>query len=240
MSAHKSYKKNFVKKAVVEIRFPILMELGHPSPPASFVKGIRKLFPNHNGANQLNLGRVGDIDNSTVHVFRSANNRMKVSLRTSMISIETEGAYGGFEKLREALYLVVHALMPVIETDFFTRIGLRYINVIECKAEPWDGWICPDLVAPLAHGKFKGVFEYSGRLCFSDENIGCLFNHGIKFDDENLAPESMPHYALDIDVFQDVVEFVNWERSLEDLHVRANNVFEWAIDSKTREELSSD
>lgn len=240
MSAKTSYKRNFVKKAIIEIRFPILMELGNPSPPAFFVKGIRKLFPNHVGASSINLSRSGDLDNSTVHVFRSANNRFQVSLRTSMITIETEGTYSGFEKLKEAAFLVINSLMPVIETDFFTRVGLRYINVIECKSLPWDGWIRKELVAPVASGDFQGVFEYSGRICFSNADLGCLFNHGIKFESQEAISKRLPSYALDIDCYRDIVEFSDWEHNLELLHDKANSVFEWAIDSKTRDELTAE
>ncbi len=73
------YKRNFLHQAVCELRFPTLMELGEPRPPATLVKTLRKEYPYLELGNEVSLGIGGNSSNNThTHIFRSVKNTWSV------------------------------------------------------------------------------------------------------------------------------------------------------------------
>lgn len=235
------YKRNFLKQAVCELRFPTLMELGEPRPPASLVAALRKEYPHLELANEVTIGIGGGAPGANnAHLFRSAKLTWTVSLKQSALSIETT-AYSGYPHMKERVLRVVEAASKVIDSDFFTRVGLRYINIIDVDGDPSDGWINPALVQPLLSRQFSGIHDYAGRLQLVAEDGGCLLQHGIRLkqlqrDGKAVAPE----YLLDIDSFRNEVSLSDTELALDAMHTQAFDVFDWAIGSKAREYLSGE
>lgn len=175
------YKHNLLRQAVCEFRFPTLMELGDSRPPSSFVKALRKEYPNLELANELTLGIGGASNGSNnTHIFRSTKFTWTVTLKQSAFSIETN-AYTNYAQMKERVLRVVEAASKIIDSDFFTRVGLRYINVINKGADPIDGWVNPELVSPLRSGYFSGIQEYAGRLQLASPDGSCLLQHGLQF-----------------------------------------------------------
>ncbi|MGA0525557.1 TIGR04255 family protein, partial [Escherichia coli] len=64
------------------------------------------------------------------------------------ITLET-ARYGSFDEFEEQLQLVIAAAAATIDSDFFTRVGLRYVNVLPCQASSIDGWLNDQLAQPL-------------------------------------------------------------------------------------------
>lgn len=235
------YKRNFLKQAVCELRFPTLMELGDPKPPVALVAALRKEYPHLELANEVTIGIGGGIPGSNnTHLFRSAKLTWTVSLKQSAISIETT-AYTGFPNMKERILRVVEAASKVIDSDFFTRVGLRYINVIDSGDDPTDGWVNSDLVQPLLSKQFSGVHEYAGKMQLVAEDGGCLLQHGIRLKPpQRDGKDVVPDYLLDIDSFRSDVSISDIESVLDVLHTQVFDVFDWAIGPKAREYLSED
>ena len=139
------YKLNFLKQAVCELRFPTLVELGDSRPPAAMVTALRKDYPHLELANQVTIGVGTATGSSNAHLFRSSKLDWTVSLNQSALSIETT-AYPGYPQMRERILRVVAAAAKIIDSDFFTRVGLRYINIIDVDEDPHEGWVNPELV----------------------------------------------------------------------------------------------
>ena len=136
---------------------------------------------------------------------------------------------------------VVAAAVNIIESDFFTRIGLRYINVVDADdADPTYGWINQAMVQPILSKKFEGIQEYAGRIQLNSDDGGCLLQHGIRLKqsrrDEKTQP---PEYLLDIDAYRNDVSVSDSEFALDAMHRQAFDVFDWCLDEKAREYLSS-
>lgn len=235
------YKRNFLKQAVCELRFPTLMELGDPKPPVALVAALRKEYPHLELANEVTIGIGGGIPGSNnTHIFRSGKLTWTVSLKQSALSIETT-AYAGFPTMKERVLSVVNAASKIIDSDFFTRVGLRYINVIDSGEDPADGWVNPDLVRPLLSRQFSGVHEYAGRMQLVADDGGCLLQHGVRLkqpqrDGKAVAPE----YLLDIDSFRNEVAVTDIELALDTMHAQVFDVFDWAIGAKARQYLSEE
>lgn len=233
------YKHNFLRQAVCEFRFPTLMELGDPRPPPSFVTALRKEYPTLELASELTLGIGGGSNGSNnSHIFRSTKLNWIVSLKQSAFSIETS-AYTNFAQMKERIMRVVEAASKVIDSDFFTRVGLRYINVINNSNDPVNGWINPELVSSLNSGNFSGIQEYAGKLQLTASDGGCLLQHGLRLN-QHPSKGILPEYFLDTDTYRNEVSLVDTEAALDAIHAQSFDIFDWAIGPKTREYLSAE
>lgn len=235
------YKRNFLRQAVCELRFPTLMELGEHKPPTSLVTALRKEYPNLELANEVTLGiGVGSAGTNNVHVFRSAKLTWTVSLRQSALSIETI-AYTDYAHMKERVLRVVDVASKIIDSDFFTRVGLRYINVIESDADTvTEGWVNPALVEPILSGHFAGITEYAGKLQLLASDGGCMLQHGLQVRQQHSRGDFTPEYVLDIDAFRNEVKLSDTGEALDAMHAQAFDVFDWAIGPKAREYLSAE
>lgn len=238
------YKRNFLRQAVCEFRFPTLLELGRPKPPESFAKALRKEYPFLDLVQEMQLGIGGDPAGSVnKHVFRSEKRKWTVSIKENALSVETS-AYTDYNELRSRTLAALAAAYKVIDADFFTRVGLRYINVVQTDndLDPIrQGWINDQLVAPLTSGLFSGVSEFSGRMALASEDGGCLLQHSLRFKpretmEEN--PEVVPGFTIDIDAFRNGVRYQEAGDVLDSMHAQAFNVFDWTLGEPAREYLA--
>lgn len=234
------YKRNFLRQAICELRFPTLMELGDPKPPSAMVSALRKDYPHLELANEVIWGVGGGPGGSShIHTMRSSRQTWAISLKQSSLTIETF-AYSDYAEMKRRVSAAVNAVAKVIDTNFFTRVGLRYINVIDVGTDPVRGWVNPDLVAPLLHGAFTNIREYAGKISLAAGDGGCLLQHGVRtkplVNDETVAPE----YFIDVDSFREDVPITSVVRALDEMHAQAFDVFDWAIGPKAREHLTAE
>jgi len=233
------FKRNFLRQAVCELRFPTLLELGDSRPPSSFVKALRKDYPHLELSNELTFGLAGGNTESNAHIFRSAKLNWTVSLKQNALSIETT-SYTEFNNLRERILQVVKAAESVIDSDFFTRIGLRYINVVSSHDENVTDWINPVLTAPITSKNFGGINEFGGRMNLVAEDGGCLLQHGIQLTNTPPDTAPRPNYLLDIDTYRSVVQLTDVAAAVDIMHRQAFDIFDWAISDTARSFLSKD
>lgn len=233
------YKRNFLSRVVCEFRFPTLMELGESKPPASFVKALRKEYPVLELSNEVTLGPgSGMPDTNNAHILKASKGNWIVSLKKNSFSVETKN-YTTHAKMSERIADVLRAVLPIIDTEIFTRIGLRYINDIIVDEDPSDGWIASELVAPLQSTLFTGVRDFAGQLVTESEEGGFLLQHKLKLQ---MAPQggeisAVPSYAIDIDVYRNEVEVADAIKILDEMHHQAFNLFDWSAGPKLREHL---
>ncbi len=234
------YKRNFLRQAVCELRFPTLMELGGPRPPAAFVSALRKEYPHLELANEVTFGvgmGAGGAESNHTHIFRSSKLKWSVSLKQNALTVETNN-YSEYADLKKRVLYVVEAAKAVIDSDFFTRVGLRYINVIECGSEdPTLGWVNPELVAPLSNDKFSGVSEYAGRLSLLAEDGGFLLQHGLQLVNQGKNKPLNPDYVVDIDAYRNEVNVEHVEMAIDIMHAQAFDIFDWSLGDKARSHL---
>jgi uncharacterized protein (TIGR04255 family) len=219
------YAKNFIRTAVCELRFPTIFEIEDPKPPASFWKTIRKDYPNHEIITTTNLSTVTQ---AVSHRFRSKENSWVISLKTSSISLETTryDAYEGFEhKLRK----IIEASERIIDCDFFTRVGLRYINILPCDLFEVDGWVNKELIGPLAQGVYGDVVEYTQQIRGLTACGGYSFQH-------SLGPDG---YVLDFDFFSENIDVKDALTTARKLHDLEFSMFTWSLGDKARNFLES-
>jgi uncharacterized protein (TIGR04255 family) len=223
------YARNFIRQAVCELRFPTLFEIDDQKPPTAFWKVVRKDFPIHDVLSNVNVG-PGSLAKATAHQFRSKQSRWTVVLRTSAITLETS-RYDSFEEFMQQLRTVVEAAKQTIESDFFTRIGLRYINMLPCSANDVEGWVNQALVGPLTQGVLGDVSEYAHQVRGSTDSGGYLFQHGIG---QEGGAEGRKGYALDFDFYREEVGVEDALTTVERLHALEFSLFSWTLGDKAR------
>lgn len=236
------YRRNFLRQAVCELRFPILMELAGPKPPAKVVAALRKNYPHIEVKNELTFNISSKAETDNVHVFRSQKLNWSLSVRQSALAIETT-RYTDFVEMLERTMELVNAAKDLLDTDFFTRVGLRYVNVIDVADGDYKGWISDQLAAPLFGGQFKGIAEQAGKLALQAEDGGCLLQHGVRVTPGRVTPknEKSPpatEYVVDIDVYRNEVPIEGLQGVLESINHQGFSLFDWAIGEKARKYLS--
>ena len=236
-----AYKGSYLKLAVCELRFPTLFALEEERPPQSMHKLLRKAYPIYNRMNEVTVGLGSSSTSSGLHSFKSSSGNWTITLKTSSVAIETT-TYPGFEGMQERIQQMLDAVVPVIDTDTLTRVGLRYVNVIRPEGLEMGAWINPQLVGPLTTGRFKAIGEYSGRLVMQLEDGGCNFNHGVQIDPANrlLSKGALPDYVIDIDAYRNNVSLQDVNLAVARAHDQARALFDWALGPATRQQLGGD
>ena len=211
--------------AVCELRFPTLLELETAS-PVKLQKALRKEYPNYEKTRSVSLG-IGGVEGEVRHLFRSRQNGFVVAFRASAISLETD-RYRTFEDFRERLSKVIQAAVDIIDSDFFTRIGLRYINSIPISDNAIEGWLNPDLVRPLTDGTYGTVTKFWQEVQGHAKVGQYSFRHGFAEPKANV-----PHYQLDIDMYDDETTVADSLTRTSELHAQSYDFFSWAAGPRT-------
>lgn len=233
------YKSNFVRTAVCELRFPLLPEIAGDAPPSVFVSALRKKYPQLERVNEFAIGPNGAASGSNVHLFRSLKAGWIVTLKQASVAVESH-EYPGFDQYVSRILEVVRAAADIIDADFWTRVGLRYINHVpldKANHEPTGNWIEPQLVSALDSGVFLNVDEYKGRIQGSRDDRGYLLQHGINREATSKGSTEFS-YALDVDVWKSEVQLVDTEAVLHQLHDDCFAIFDWAIGPDAKDALT--
>jgi uncharacterized protein (TIGR04255 family) len=153
-----------------------------------------------------------------------------VTFRSTAIAIETT-SYSEYHDLRKRLENVVAAAADVIDSDFFTRVGLRYVNVLPVTQRDAEGWVNPDLAAPLVKGIWGDVNEAWQQVRGVTSEGQYTIRHGY--------PELDSGYVLDLDMFRTDVEVADLYSVLARLNADAYSLFSWCIGPKAIEYMES-
>ncbi|MCW8933727.1 MAG: TIGR04255 family protein [Gammaproteobacteria bacterium] len=232
------YKTNFIKTAVCELRFPTLLELEN-TPPIKFQTALRKQYPYYSEEHGLSIGLGSSSAGGKRYLFESKKRDWTISLKSSSISLETN-KYTDFEDFYERFDLMLKAIGNLLDTDFFTRVGLRYINSVPLPSNNMDRsdidkWINPVLVAPLKGDELGSLKTFHCEISGSVEDGGYTFRHG--FAPPNNQDRDALSYMLDYDYFKDGVEYDDVLAIIKKFNVQNFSFFKWSLGNKSIEAL---
>jgi uncharacterized protein (TIGR04255 family) len=227
------YERNFIRLAVCELRFPTMLEW--EDKPVALPRTLRKLYPLFERAVNLNLrvGSAATTDNETIYKYHSRDGAWSVTFRASAVTLETK-AYRHFEEFGDRLRAVLNASKSLIDADFFTRVGLRYIDALPVDQDGVAGWVRAELIAPLVSGVFGTVDSFSQDVRGRTDSGGFIFRHGPGF-----VPDSGEAYVLDMDFFGENIEFSDTMQLVERLHAASYNLFAWSLGAKAIEYMGN-
>lgn len=223
------FERNFITSAVCELRFPILLEY-ESAPPVQLQKLLRKKYPIYSRQRETSIG-PGEVEHKYKFLFRSRKPGWAVAFGSSSIALETN-RYLNFEDFENRLTKLLDQTAALIDSDFFTRVGLRYINEIPLDDGNLDGWVRDELVSPLATGIYGRVDQFFQEIRGHTEIGGYSFRHGIARSDNG-----DPVYQLDYDLFKENVSIDAVKTLITHLNELSFKFFYWSIGPQSREVL---
>ncbi|OGQ77597.1 MAG: hypothetical protein A2289_20305 [Deltaproteobacteria bacterium RIFOXYA12_FULL_58_15] len=215
------FKKNLIKSAICELRFPILTSLRSQPAPDNFSTALRGPYPYYE---QGFVIAPGQNEAELAHVFKTRDRHWTVSLRQAAVSLETD-TYASFEDFEKKLGKLVEILLPLLDTSFFTRVGLRYVNVVPMHRGELTGWLNPKLhglsMTPELGHLDRAWSELVGRTEIGRYNLRWGF------------PNERSHeLILDTDFYAEDVDAENLMKVLPKLHDQSFALFRWCLDNK--------
>ncbi len=177
------YAKNPLVEVICQVRFPPILKIA-AEPPAEFQEKIRAEYPllteKQPDSIELPPGLppvVAQVIRSSLpkgklagYEFTSADEKWKVTLTRDFLALSTS-AYRRWEDFRKHLERPVKALVEVYAPAFFTRIGLRYQDLIRRSTlnlapdTKWSDLLKPPVAGVLAESELAvAVEEMSGLV----------------------------------------------------------------------------
>ncbi len=222
------FERNTIRQTICELRFPTLPEL-ETEAPKEFVHAIRKAFPNYSpGVNVqigVNNGAIEQVPRVT-HTFQSQPPNWTVALKTDSVALDTR-EYQDFEDFIARLGSVLTSLVPLLDTNYFTRVGLRYINVLPVPLDDVDGWVNPKLLGPLPDGVLGRVSHWTEARGPTPHGLYSFRYGTAKTDEEG------ERYVLDMDFYKEAVKVAELDPLLAEFNRMNYDLYRWSIGEKT-------
>jgi uncharacterized protein (TIGR04255 family) len=237
-----SYEKNPLVEVICQARFNRLLRL-ESEVPATFQQALRHDYPKVVETNSFaaaippQLAQVVRLDASVASQrafdFVSADGDWSVSITSHFVALTTK-TYRRWEDFRARLGKVFEAFTSVYEVTTFTRLGLRYQDLIQrsklgLDGQGWAQLLNPRLVGELAEDGFETDAKHTARelvlsLDFDDASVRLY--HGLARTQN--VDESC--YLIDSDFFRDLPTEQGYALPILDRFNReAGKLFRWAI-----------
>jgi uncharacterized protein (TIGR04255 family) len=248
------YRRNPLGEVVVHLRFPPILRIDS-EPPAAFQDEIRADYPQYADASAkpmlppnlppqilslmqgLSAGRTG----AARHQFSTQDKKWQVGLTRESFELKTS-SYTRWETFRGRLVRLRGALEAVYRPGAYSRIGLRYVNVIRRSSiglanAPWSELLAPyiagELSAPeLADGIDSASSQMHCRIADSD----CFLT--LKTGIVLAEPEKERCFLIDGDFHtHGNTEMDNVLDTLDRFNRTSGRLFRWCIKQRLHDAL---
>lgn len=181
------YGRNPLIEVICQLRFPPILRIA-AEPPVAFQERIRNEYPLLSEKfPEVNIEMPSGVPPALLELlkgtvpkrklmgydFASADEKWKVSLTRDFLSLSTS-QYTRWEHFREHLEGPLQALIAVYAPAFFTRVGLRYQDLIQKSrlglptTTKWSELIKPHIAGVHGVPELEGAVEESqGQLLIS-------------------------------------------------------------------------
>lgn len=246
------YEKNPLAEVICQLRFPRILRIDTEL-PAVFQEQIRSAFPNFSQSPSLELGklppdlaRLVGLDRALgsgqqSYEFSSADGAWKVTLTSQALALVTT-RYARWEEFKERLALPLRALEHVYAPSFFSRLGLRYQDVVRRSdlglgETPWHELLEVQVLGELATPAIEAAAIEVARnllLQLDEEGDKVRVQHG--FAKTGQDPETC--YLIDCDFFvEQQTEPSNATTVLDRLNKESGRLFRWCIKPRLHEAM---
>lgn len=246
-SERRVFQQNPLAEVICQLRFQPVLRI-ETEMPADFQDGIRARFPGYTkqatglpaGLPQevaralFAQGLIDGAERRTLHRFDGR--RSHVSLARDSVALSTE-AYSDWEAFFDDLTLVVKALAATYRPSDFTRVGLRYRNLIHRTAiglgveTPWTDLLAPHALGELVEPRLAAAAVETLRqlsLQFGRANRVTI-RHGLVREEETQEQ----CYIVDADFYTEAT--TSWDDArvlLTEYREQAGYLFRWLITEK--------
>jgi uncharacterized protein (TIGR04255 family) len=247
------YEKNPLIEVICQLRFPAILRIDSEL-PAEFQERLRERYPifGEIPSQDVKLNLPPDIEKiigsgspmlsfrgKTSYEFVSEDQLWKIQLTREALTIFTAD-YKRWEDFKEHLTIPLDALVDIYKPAFYTRIGLRYKDLIQRSElnlvnEEWSNLLRPHIAAELSSEIAGDIIQCANQLTIRLEaNEGqVLVNHGLVSNQENEIC-----YLIDSDFSNEQrTEVSNAFQVLDSFNRQSGRLFRWCITDRLHEAM---
>lgn len=235
------YDNNPLKQVICQLRFSAILAItSKDKEPADFQDRVRGIYPEYERTFSPIPKELADMfpvpPEGLIHKFQTVDHKHEIDLAQHFIAVATT-EYTRWENFEEAIRLATGALEQIYAPPFYSRIGLRYINVIERENcglgnVPWGQLIRSSIAGLVAESDLTGraqITQSQALVRLDQPNEYLTLRSGLI-----PQPGGTEKYDIDADFYRDGNTAPAETLSiLERFNGEARNFFHWA----TREQL---
>ena len=241
------YRKNPLDQVVCQLRFPPILRIDAEI-PAEFQEMVRRQIPNLTETSEWKLEvppglkdqispeilrQILQSSGNKNYEFSSEDGQWKINLTRTFVALTTQ-RYERWEEFKEKLEIPFRALIEVYSPDYFSRVGLRYVDIIRRSAlnlsdVDWDQLLQPYISGILGSPEVRELvknFESKYEVSLSDgESIVRIIARFVAAADDGEIC-----YMIDSDFYDSHKTPI--EAAMERLdyfNVRASRLIQWCI-----------
>jgi len=254
------YDRHTLNQVIFQLRFPTILAIG-AEPPTAFQERVRADYPVYQRQEMPRLlPPIADFlsslpvrpSGSIAHQFSTSDEKRSITLAPEFLAI-TESDYDEWPVLRPQIEAAQRTLEEVYAPAFYSRVGLRYQDVIdrddtgvpnrdwrELLNEPFTG-----LLGTSETAVREGVTDYVATALVRLDSVhdGMVrIQYGLARKSDNpLAPpppDAPPVFLIDADYYTEARhEGGAVLGTLDNFRTEAGNLFRWAISPTLRDAL---
>jgi uncharacterized protein (TIGR04255 family) len=237
------YERNPLVEVVCQLRFPPILKVIHNN-PVEFQDEIRFKYPLFEmvqpqiAPDFLNLAQqVGlTIPNETAYSFKSEDQKWHLSITKDSISLAT-ASYERYEQFKQRFEEAVIIFERIYKPSFYTRIGIRYRDLIirsklRIEDKQWSELIAKRFASELCDSELSSSIQaITKHLILKTEHGDINLHHGLVTVEDQQGNNSETAYLFDTDFYtehrlggdEDVWNVLNQFRK------DAGRLFRWSI-----------
>ncbi|MBS0298384.1 MAG: TIGR04255 family protein [Proteobacteria bacterium] len=246
------YKENILFEVVFQARFPEIMRISREE-PVDFQDIIRKEGYPESGSNIVSIPKdMPDelkriITSDKEFFFFSEEMDWQVSLAKNFVALACKGKYSNYDEFKKRLKKILEIFNRIYEPSYFSRIGLRYQNIVNDEILPLNGKnirdLVPDYIFPELNDEIgKNVKGLEKTIQLDDGNIKVNVTHALltvsgKFGQKQISDKES--YIIDIDCFiEEKIRGVdNVLTKCDEFKNNEWNIFQWSITEELRQAM---
>lgn len=243
------YKKTFLKEVILRVDFQSPVSEFSEKLPSKLSKAIIKNFPvlepQTLPVQEIQFTQSGVATNTRQEkqwAYFGLSREKSLVIAKNYFYITTQ-AYDTFEKLCDEFFPVIDQISQIDQEIIISRLGLRYINLLELdKGDPldWDGYIHPSLLGLVDFNSGKKNLTrafHIAEYAYDDINLKCQL--GIANPDYPALIRKR-QFVLDLDAYTSIaMDTKELNKKINNAHEFLQNFFESAVMEKTRKAMNS-
>lgn len=255
------YQKNPLQEVICQLRFPPILKIDSLV-PFEFQDRIRNYYPLYSEVKEgifeipeeisrqipaeLANAIPMPISNTKNYKFSSSDEKWNINLTNSFVALTTPN-YVRWEDFRNHFDMPMNALVDFYKPSFFSRVGLRYVNVINKTALglydiKWSQLIQPYLSGILSASDINPEtvknITYKSEFNLEDD-IFVRMIYGLRnVKNENAENKSDEIFLIDNDFYiNGKMETHNGLEIIDRLNIWSRRLFRWCITDKLHQAM---
>ena len=249
------YNKNPLEQVICQLRFPPILTIDAEL-PAAFQNRVRKGFPNFRETTEVQLDVPPSVrmqfspqvfqelhhamSRNKNYEFMSEEGAWKINLTRSFIALSTNN-YTQWEDFRQKLEAPLGALVDIYSPASYSRVGLRYVDLIRrsdlnLNNVSWNELLQPHMLGILHTPDVGSNVEnyecrYEIRLS-NNQSMVKMLTGTVEADDGEQC------FVIDNDFFDDHKTSPEAVMDkLEYLRMRGSRLFQWCITERLHQAM---